>query len=65
MGISWVGFLVQKGGIEIDRNKAKEIMDVMPPGNKKKLQRFIGAAKASSGLSFPTATGRYIHLLHC
>ncbi|KAK2989240.1 hypothetical protein RJ640_013188 [Escallonia rubra] len=32
----------QMKGIEIDKNKARAIIDAKPPSNKKKLQRFLG-----------------------
>ncbi|KAK2982595.1 hypothetical protein RJ640_002084 [Escallonia rubra] len=39
---NFLGFLVHKKGIEIDKNKAKAIIDDKPPSNKKELQRFLG-----------------------
>ncbi|KAL1363986.1 hypothetical protein AAHE18_03G185900 [Arachis hypogaea] len=39
---NFLGFLVQKKGIEIDKNKAKAILMAPPPANKKQLQAFLG-----------------------
>nr|XP_025678255.1 uncharacterized protein LOC112778105 [Arachis hypogaea] len=39
---NFLGFLVQKKGIEIDKNKAKAILKAPPPANKKQLQAFLG-----------------------
>lgn len=39
---NFLGFLVCKRGIELDKNKAKAILEAKPPGNKKELQRFLG-----------------------
>ncbi|KAL1333382.1 hypothetical protein AAHE18_11G096500 [Arachis hypogaea] len=39
---NFLGFLVQKKGIEIDKNKAKAILEAPPPANKKQLQAFLG-----------------------
>ncbi|KAL1299817.1 hypothetical protein AAHE18_18G135300 [Arachis hypogaea] len=39
---NFLGFLVQKRGIEIDKNKAKAILEAPPPANKKQLQAFLG-----------------------
>ena len=38
--IAWniLGFLVHNQGIEVDRNKAKTILQAKPPSNKKELQ---------------------------
>ncbi|CAL8115815.1 unnamed protein product [Prunus armeniaca] len=38
---NFLGFLVHQRGIEIDRNKAKSIIEALPPRNKKELQRKI------------------------
>ncbi|KAL1353230.1 hypothetical protein AAHE18_06G223400 [Arachis hypogaea] len=39
---NFLGFLVQKKGIKIDKNKAKAILEAPPPANKKQLQVFLG-----------------------
>ncbi|XP_050222757.1 uncharacterized protein LOC126672848 [Mercurialis annua] len=39
---NFLGFLVHQRGVEIDKNKAKAILEVQPPRNKKELQRFLG-----------------------
>ncbi|XP_015932972.1 uncharacterized protein LOC107459263 [Arachis duranensis] len=39
---NFLGFLVQKKRIEIDKNKAKAILEAPPPTNKKQLQAFLG-----------------------
>ncbi|KAL1352493.1 hypothetical protein AAHE18_06G171000 [Arachis hypogaea] len=39
---NFLGFLVQKKWIEIDKNKAKTILEALPPTNKKQLQAFLG-----------------------
>lgn len=39
---NFVGFLVHHRGIEIDKNKAREITEALPLKNKKELQRLIG-----------------------
>ncbi|CAL9000946.1 unnamed protein product [Prunus brigantina] len=39
---SFLGFLVHQRGIEIDKNKAKSIMEALPPRNKKELQSLLG-----------------------
>ncbi|XP_059663595.1 uncharacterized protein LOC132309293 [Cornus florida] len=39
---NFLGFLVHRRGIEIDKNKARVIIDAQPPRNKKELQRLIG-----------------------
>jgi hypothetical protein len=39
---NFLGFLVHNRGIEIDKNKAKTIMQAKPPTNKKELQRLLG-----------------------
>jgi hypothetical protein len=38
----FLGFLVHNRGIEIDKNKAKAIMQAKLPTNKKELQRLLG-----------------------
>ncbi|CAL2230235.1 unnamed protein product [Prunus armeniaca] len=38
---NFLGFLVHQRGIEIDKNKAKSIIEALPPRNKKELQRKI------------------------
>ncbi|XP_072088034.1 uncharacterized protein [Arachis hypogaea] len=42
---NFLGFLVQKKGIEIDKNKAKAILMAPPPANKKQLQAFLGKTR--------------------
>ncbi|XP_075515394.1 uncharacterized protein LOC142550036 [Primulina tabacum] len=37
-----LGFLVHQRGVEVDKNKAKAIMEANLPRNKKELQRFLG-----------------------
>ncbi|CAL9029763.1 unnamed protein product, partial [Prunus brigantina] len=37
-----IGFLVHQRGIEIDKNKAKSIIEALPPRNKKELQSLLG-----------------------
>ncbi|KAK2979852.1 hypothetical protein RJ640_000739 [Escallonia rubra] len=39
---NFLRFLVHQKGIEIDKNKAKAIINAQPPSNKKKLQCFLG-----------------------
>ncbi|CAL8174735.1 unnamed protein product [Prunus armeniaca] len=39
---NFLGFLVRQRGIEIDKNKAKSIMEALPPRNKKELQSLLG-----------------------
>lgn len=39
---NFLGFLVHHRGIEIDKNKAREITEALPLKNKKELQRLIG-----------------------
>ncbi|KAI5350352.1 hypothetical protein L3X38_003243 [Prunus dulcis] len=36
---NFLGFLVHQRGIEVDKNKAKSIMEALPPRNKKELQK--------------------------
>ena len=38
----FLGFLVKKNGIEVDKNKAQAIFDTRPPRNKKELQSLLG-----------------------
>lgn len=38
----FLGFLIHKKGIDVDKNKAKAIIEDKPPKNKKELQRFLG-----------------------
>ncbi|CAL2230424.1 unnamed protein product [Prunus armeniaca] len=39
---NFLGFLVHQRGIEIDKNKAKSIIEALPPQNKKELQSLLG-----------------------
>ncbi|CAL8174769.1 unnamed protein product [Prunus armeniaca] len=39
---NFLGFLVHQRGIEVDKNKAKSIIEALPPWNKKKLQSLLG-----------------------
>ena len=39
---NFLGFLVHQRGVEIDKNKAKAIINAEPPKTKKQLQRLIG-----------------------
>lgn len=39
---NFLGFLVHQKGIEVDKNKAKAIIDALAPMNKKKLQSLLG-----------------------
>ncbi|XP_050207724.1 uncharacterized protein LOC126657131 [Mercurialis annua] len=39
---NFLGFLVHQRGMEVDKNKAKAIINVEPPKTKKQLQRLIG-----------------------
>ncbi|CAL2238927.1 unnamed protein product [Prunus armeniaca] len=39
---NFIGFLVHPRGIEIDKNKAKVIIDAPPPKNKKGVQSLLG-----------------------
>ncbi|KAI5337727.1 hypothetical protein L3X38_016998 [Prunus dulcis] len=39
---SFLGFLVHQRGIEVDKNKAKSIIEALPPRNKKELQSLLG-----------------------
>ena len=38
---NFLGFLVHQRGIEIDKNKAKSIIEVLPPQNKKELHSLL------------------------
>ncbi|CAL1401615.1 unnamed protein product [Linum trigynum] len=38
---NFLGFLASQRGIEVDQNKTKAMIEVMPPCNKKELQRFL------------------------
>nr|KYP40046.1 Retrovirus-related Pol polyprotein from transposon opus [Cajanus cajan] len=38
----FLGFVVHQKGIEIDKNKTREIMETKPPSNKKELQSLLG-----------------------
>ncbi|KAI5338089.1 hypothetical protein L3X38_017360 [Prunus dulcis] len=39
---NFLGFLVHHRGIEVDKNKAKSVMEALPPRNKKELQSLLG-----------------------
>ncbi|CAL8151983.1 unnamed protein product [Prunus armeniaca] len=39
---NFLGFLVHRRGIEVDKNKAKSIIEALPPRNKKELQSLLG-----------------------
>ncbi|KAI5334251.1 hypothetical protein L3X38_024384 [Prunus dulcis] len=39
---NFLGFLVHQRGVEVDRNKAKSIIEALPPRNKKELQSLLG-----------------------
>ncbi|CAL2276893.1 unnamed protein product [Prunus armeniaca] len=39
---NFLGFLVHQRGIEIEKNKAKSIIEALPPRNKKELQSLLG-----------------------
>ncbi|XP_058217458.1 uncharacterized protein LOC131328539 [Rhododendron vialii] len=39
----FLGFLVHNRGIEVDKNKAKAIMEAKPPTTKKELQKLLGS----------------------
>ncbi|KAI5338770.1 hypothetical protein L3X38_018042 [Prunus dulcis] len=39
---NFLGFLVDQRGIEIDKNKAKSIIEALPPQNKRELQSLLG-----------------------
>ncbi|XP_058774558.1 uncharacterized protein LOC131648846 [Vicia villosa] len=42
MAGDFLGFVVQKKGIEVNQSKTKSIMDVKPPSTKKELQSLLG-----------------------
>ena len=39
---NFLGFMVHRKGIELDRNKTKAVLEARPPTNKKELQSFLG-----------------------
>ncbi|GKV53168.1 hypothetical protein SLEP1_g59706 [Rubroshorea leprosula] len=39
---NFLGFLVHERGLEVDKNKARAVIEARPPQNKKELQRFLG-----------------------
>ena len=39
---NFLDFLVHRRGVEIDKNKARAVIEAKPPSNKKELQRFLG-----------------------
>ncbi|GKU97768.1 hypothetical protein SLEP1_g10860 [Rubroshorea leprosula] len=39
---NFLGYLVHERGLEVDKNKARAVIKVKPPQNKKELQRFLG-----------------------
>ncbi|GKU86461.1 hypothetical protein SLEP1_g981 [Rubroshorea leprosula] len=39
---NFLGYLVHECGLEVDKNKARAMIEVKPPQNKKELQRFLG-----------------------
>ncbi|KAI5349829.1 hypothetical protein L3X38_002718 [Prunus dulcis] len=39
---NFLGFLIHQRGIEVDKNKAKSIIEALPPRNKKELQSLLG-----------------------
>ena len=39
---NFLGFLVHQRGVEIDKNKARAVLDARPPQSKQELQRFQG-----------------------
>ncbi|GKV01604.1 hypothetical protein SLEP1_g14149 [Rubroshorea leprosula] len=43
---NFLGFLVHERGLEVDKNKARAVIEVRPPQNKKELQRFLGQPDA-------------------
>ncbi|GKV11259.1 hypothetical protein SLEP1_g22525 [Rubroshorea leprosula] len=43
---NFLGFLVHERGLEVDKNKARVIVEARPPQNKKELQRFFGQPDA-------------------
>ena len=42
MAGNFLGYLVHSKGIQVDKNKAKAIIEAKPPSNKKELQKFLG-----------------------
>ncbi|XP_058215842.1 uncharacterized protein LOC131326938 [Rhododendron vialii] len=43
---NFLGFLVHKKGIEVDKDKAKTMIEAQPPTNKQELQQFLGQLKS-------------------
>ena len=39
---NFLGFLIHRRGVEIDKNKVKAVIEAKPISNKKELQRFLG-----------------------
>ncbi|GKV17036.1 hypothetical protein SLEP1_g27591 [Rubroshorea leprosula] len=39
---NFLGYLVHEHGLEVDKNKARAVIEAKPPQNKKELQRFLG-----------------------
>ena len=39
---NFLGFLMHQRGVEIDKNKARAVLEAKPPQTKKELQRFLG-----------------------
>ncbi|GKV21983.1 hypothetical protein SLEP1_g31893 [Rubroshorea leprosula] len=39
---NFLGYLVHERGLEVDKNKARVVIEAKPPQNKKELQRFLG-----------------------
>ncbi|GKV02584.1 hypothetical protein SLEP1_g15006 [Rubroshorea leprosula] len=39
---NFLGYLVHERGLEVDKNKARAVIEAKPPQNKKDLQRFLG-----------------------
>ncbi|GKV39784.1 hypothetical protein SLEP1_g47502 [Rubroshorea leprosula] len=39
---NFLGFLVHERGLEVDKNKARAVIEARPPQNKKELQRLLG-----------------------
>ena len=39
---NFLGFLVHQRGVEIDKNKARAVLEAKSPQTKKELQRFLG-----------------------
>ena len=42
MSRNFLGFLIHKNGVKVDKNKVKSILEATPPLNKKQLQVFLG-----------------------